>query len=561
MTDSVDVYENSAIAFRYTKTREEYVPPVTVYGIKAATALVNNWRAENPGNPIEISFDELTYGKWRQRESARISTGFYRALPPHVSAKLNLLQEAVGGTSQHFLHISADGKGVAYTPDHKHGVLDRQVKTTFARYLTKFFSEVMQPHEIRDFAATLFATDYEMHIGGSRADFRKAYSDQFLCSPSSSYRSCMSYEPEYYGLDIHPAEVYAGGDLKIATLFLPQMPSTILARAILYPDCEIHGYIYAASEAARQILRQKLHENGFEREDSDMEGARLLKIPAENGWRDSDCYVMPYLDGQAGISDEGDFFRISSCRSAGYADSTGGKIRIKPAFCCGHCDDSTGEDYARTVYVRGNYTEMWCDICTSENAFYCEETDEYYSDDDFTCVEMHISSRGGIRRVCLEEYCNYFVCDNTGEYYNSDAFEEIEVHTKNGTETWCAKKTVGEYFECDNSNNFYSCHDFSTVEVETSNGTETWCSEETLKITFECAETGKIYSCDDFTDIEVRQEDGTVQTWCKEETEGRFGQAENGEFLSVAAMFAGKSIAYTLTYMIRQIMFPANREG
>jgi hypothetical protein len=602
-----DAYENDCIVFVFTdgsghlRTADNL--PVTVIGIESAKRFVAAHNSSNK-DKIRIDYPCLTAWKWRNRENMRMEYGRYKRLPEYAQSKLEELYRRSFDHNRadygnlHYLHISDDGKGVAYTPDQEHGVLDKRLKTTFERYLTKYFSAFMQPHEIRDFAAALNVNEFSVTIGDTRADFKFAYSDQELCSPSSGFRSCMSYDADHYNLRIHPAEIYAAGDLAIAILPDPINPTEkVLARTIIHKENETYARIYATGEPMRKILARKLEEMGYSFSD-DLTGAKILRIE-KNGY-----LVMPYIDGTDSVYDIGsdNYLQIGEGDSEiGTADSTGGRISFRHRFHCDHCGDASDQDESDTVRTGPHSWETWCCYCAENNAFFCNATEETYSEDNYTRTEIVIRVRNGeVSRhetVCAEMADSFFHCEYSDEDC-SDALTQIEVETRHGTQIWCKALAQDAYFHCENSDMYYSvddykqvevrtahgietwsseCEDetfwcaktgetyarddFEQIEVQTRNGAEIWCSEKTLNDCFDCAKTGLVYSCDDFHDMEVRTISGEIQTWCRQATKGEFFYNVNANFLCEVNHGAFKTLAEVLNYMIRMQMAANSVKG
>lgn len=522
-----DVYENERFYFIDSKT-QEYIrdedgnalrAPQT--GVKAAIRFATEY-SERTGTRIEIGFGMTDPYPWFWREANRLRYGAYKPIAPHILHKLERF--SVSETNTHFLHISKDGQSVAYTPDHKSGVLDRQVKTTFARYLTKFYSAHMSATEIRDFAATLTGAEYEITIGDTREEFRFAYENQNVKSPSSSFRSCMSYhqnDRDHFArnLPCHPAEVYAAGDLAIAYIKNPSDDDSVLARTILHKRNQTYGKIYVAIPALHQITAQKLGAMGYTH-NCEITGARLLRIEYGGG-----KYVMPFLDGDGDYthqhSDEHFVVGERDGDEIGRACETNGTMEAKPQFRCESCGDAMDEDDARTVYVRRHVTEDWCEHCHDNNSFWCEMTNETYSDSTFTYVVV-INRSGYEMSACLE-VCrdDIFRCENTDKYYAARYYTAIEVETSSGTETWCSEE-CDDYFTCEHAGINYSANDYTAITVNTTGGTETWCAEEESDYCFLCDDTHEFYSKKDFNQIVVRNLQGEDETWCETENDDAY---------------------------------------
>jgi hypothetical protein len=532
-----DVYENFDFFFCPVGSQKETTAWIqdesgeglkTARGVRAALDFCNQYRKDHNKN-IEILWDHASPIYWRNREANRLKYGAYKRLP--ISTMLHLQKLNAELISLHFLHISQDGEHVAYTPDHKSGVLDRQIRTTFGRYLTKFFSNVMQPHEIRDFAANLTSESYTLKIGEDRKDFCFAFNDQDVKAPSSNFCSCMSQDKSYYMLPCHPAEVYAAGDLQVAYICNPKNPAQVVARTIIHKARETFTTIYAAAPELHEILKGFLVAKGL-RQHISLEGASLLKIPY-NG-----RHVMPYIDGDCDKiehSDCGEYFQItSSYRHLACANSTSGMIDIaeeeqEETYFCENCeDDCTGDDSEEVVTsmrYRRTIHSTWCPHCVNRDAFFCEVTQVWYSSKDFTRVEG--TRRNSITRtICLEaNEEEIFFCEYSEEYYWASHFSTVEVETSYGAQTWCREETQDARFYCQAMEKCFSHDDFTAanVEIETENGvweSQLWCVEETEDCFFFCEFTHKNYASEFFTEITVRRLNGREEIWCAEVTVG-----------------------------------------
>lgn len=263
--------------------------------------------AENPG--WKIDFNYLDPWVWREREQYRL-THQYEALPVFFRDILTKNQNSE--TEYHYAHRAKDGKSVSYTPSHEYGVLDKRTVISPGRYVQKYFGTILSQSEVREaankFHMDLFS-DLQFHTGGTREAFRFAFEDQDVKSPSSSFRSCMSYHRSHYcsyDLPCHPAEVYAAGDLAIAYFTHPEAPQRVLARSVIYPEKKTHSKIYAANHRYHDLMKARLEADGYSFSE-DLFGARLLRIHLGD-----DDYVMPYIDGEyngvSTLTDE--FFRI-----------------------------------------------------------------------------------------------------------------------------------------------------------------------------------------------------------------------------------------------------------
>lgn len=82
-------------------------------------------------------------------------------------------------------------------------------------------------------------------------------------------------------------------------------------------------------------------------------------------------------------------------------------------FVCDRCGDCHPVNDSRAVIVssRGN-EETWCDCCTDGNAFFCDHSDHYFSDNSFSSVEVDGCT------VCFEwNQDNLFYWESDGNYH------------------------------------------------------------------------------------------------------------------------------------------------
>ncbi len=97
--------------------------------------------------------------KWRIREECRLQDGEYIPLPDFILNALWWLENK-HTHNDHFVHVSTEKSDmIAYTPDEKSGEQDKQTRTTMGRYLTKYFSEILDGQQIGDIAARYAAAN------------------------------------------------------------------------------------------------------------------------------------------------------------------------------------------------------------------------------------------------------------------------------------------------------------------------------------------------------------------------------------------------------------------
>jgi hypothetical protein len=108
-------------------------------------------------------------------------------------------------------------------------------------------------------------------------------------------------------------------------------------------------------------------------------------------------------------------------------------------------------DEGYTVYTTRYDSEIWCESCRDDNAFYCSYADNYYSTDS---VDMYIvDSHETWSSFAAERHAHY--CDKTEEYYSHPSV--IVIVDEDGTkESWCYDAFNGHGFVCDHSDENYS---------------------------------------------------------------------------------------------------------
>lgn len=335
----------------------------------------------------------------------------------------------------------------------------RNIRTPIkaGRYLTKFFRDILSETEIAKMARwqETGALDndyndpakYELRFAKTVDDIVSVYED----GPSS----CMSGGTDEFSTDgMHPAAVYAAGDLAVAYLQCIETDK-VTARALCWPAKTVFGRVYPTpdnwrsddfacqpdSEAMQDALRFRLREAGYiegQRNTDIFDGAKLRKIGL-----DDDCeYLMPYLDWGMNVDDAGGYFVIR--RHGDYAcDKTNGVLRIKDERpTCDNCDERCDADDLRTVYTgvsatgHPRFAHDWCEYCTDNHAFYCDGVHEYIAD-SVESVEVG-------NRTYSHAYAetNFFLSDYSGEWFDGDAVEMED------GEMWSEDEFAKHGFEC-----------------------------------------------------------------------------------------------------------------
>lgn len=391
---------------------------------------------------------------WRERESSRQYEG--RIMPVWHRELWWQPWNLPEGTRDHYCHVSAtDSKFLAYTQDSDKGERDIQTQIKPGKYLTKYFGGVLTAKQIK-YYATWQVTGKREYIadawGLAFTNTSDGISDVYREGP----KSCMTFK--HRSTSEHPCRVYAAGDLALA--YLTDDKGKVRARALVWPEQKIFGRVYPndynwkvdgfaslqESVDCASSLENRLIELGFsfDTESTAFVGAKLQKIDSWFGG-----YVMPYLDHGYNVSDNGDHFIM--CRYGDYncsgLNGTVGEDQEEHEYTCDNCDDGI-DDYTtvytgvtrRNGFLHGRYSQAWCDHCRDNYAFWCEATEEYYSDSE---VE---SARVGDMTVCLawaEIHC--FLSDYDGEWFYHD--DESPVVLENG-DTWSESEFEQHGFTC-----------------------------------------------------------------------------------------------------------------
>lgn len=423
--------------------------------------------------------DAVEDDTWKDREKARFDSGQYE---PVFFSEFTWYQQSEYA-ALHFVHVSENQPGkLAYTSTPDKGREDRQTVMNPGRYLREYFSDVLADHEIEELA-NRFVREH-----GAGFELRLAKSGEEI---ADSYRaahlgSCMHFGSNGYNSSVHPCTVYGAGDIECATAW---NDGECVARCLIWrkDDGEtLVGRIYGHIEAMQSALKTI----GVDTENTDshydeLDGARLQKIM--NGSE----YVIPYIDSSQHAKDCGNYLVIDSY---GEIDShvshdTGGLSGHH--FICDRCEDGIDEHESYPVITQWG-TEQYCENCNCYHTFYCENTEEYYSDSDFTSI--HVMTRHGFETWCEERTeGDSFYCEYTHEYYDHNYYSGVTVHDSNGLETGyaCVEK-CDDITLCDNSGEYYE--QCATVELE--NG-EIWGADIFESEGFTCKSNGLNYSKND----------------------------------------------------------------
>jgi hypothetical protein len=243
------------------------------------------------------TYDDLHTARWRERDRF--------LFPEDVPPPYKRLPEWVPTIGSHYVHMALDEKRraqgwVAYSPDERHLIEDKQLTLPLSKYLAKYFSEDYAPEDIArittrylgSFAPTTFT------IVKDRALLHKAYIGTKHCAESSTYESCMHYDHREYNLPPgdHPVDAYFFDDVESSDFALAytERDGEIVARAMVLPANKIFVRVYGDGEVERDDIINHLKAAGYKKARS-FAGALLCLRPHPN--EDDGAVIMPYLDG------------------------------------------------------------------------------------------------------------------------------------------------------------------------------------------------------------------------------------------------------------------------
>ena len=383
---------------------------------------------------------------WQSRERARLETGEY--LPVPWAAESWYLESDY--SRNHFPHMSTQNPGkIAFTESDEKGVADIQLRMRAGKYLQGHFADRLTPNEITYWASKVFLQTGEITL--EFATTPDEIQHVYINGPNS----CMSHDTGDYSTDgIHPTRVYGAGDLAVA--YLKTGETEISARAICWPDKKIYTVVYGDGGEYSERFENMLDSLGYRYgQDSDFNGARILRIETESGG-----YVCPYFDmsDSFGYCSDSDFFIIG-----------GGDYNAQNE--CGATEDD--RDYCNNCneYFNGesyhvNHTGTVCESCYSEISFFCDECEESHHVNDAIYIE------GLNRDVC--DYCatKFPQCDDCNERHESD-----DMHCAHNGETVCQSCFDSDYFQCEECGEIFGNGDSHSEESNCCDG----CGDERIE--------------------------------------------------------------------------------
>ena len=224
---------------------------------------------------------------WRTREWFRIKHYFipaeqwYTPLPDTV--KKAIVENGFVVDLDHFLHLSdnPDEQFIAFTPSAAYGRSDRQVRMALGKYLKKYNKD-RADHEIAAIVDVMrkALTARTLKWATTREEIAAVYKN----GPSS----CMDGNHTFATEGIHPSEVYASPDLKLAYM-------TDGERCTARCLCHARDGWYLRNYGDA-LLVSLLSKAGYTTQRKHLKGARLLRLECGTGKPGDTKFVMPYLD-------------------------------------------------------------------------------------------------------------------------------------------------------------------------------------------------------------------------------------------------------------------------
>jgi hypothetical protein len=402
---------------------------------------------------------------WKKREQNRMIRGEYRLLPWVLTKQPWWHSDAAHAVwVNHFPHAALEKPGwIAYTKNEEDGTKDKQSLLRPGAYLNRYFKQAMEAYGISEKACV---DAFNKMYGPVDVNFA-ATEEEILKVYSHGPQTCL-HDDRDYPKGIHPASVYAAGDLQIA--YLGNIDGKVSARTLVWPAKKIHSRVYG--DIAR--LTQGLERLGYKW--GAPVGAKLKRIPLRpvnmnRGDVPMGCFLVPYLDrknqqggGHLGVKDMGDHLIIThdgkaGTHHAGNPDGTSGPYVPRndeyPMFDCVKC----GEKYREVVQV---YTEnpnddgdfedsdSYCHECAAKYTHVCQ-----YSGNNFTANCDLVPVNGAL---WLRYYADMYAakCEGTGKLFNAD-----DLHSVNFADGTCKRlssdyvRKLGGFFRSDASNRLY----------------------------------------------------------------------------------------------------------
>jgi len=376
----------------------------------------------------KIELKTETESNWQDREKSRFDFGEYKPLQKRLQAL------SFDNFPLHFAHIAKKKPSlIAYTKDDLKAAADKQSLISIQGYVKLLIDAgAIQETEAQEIISAQFA-----HASALESELKFAYSEDDIEAVYTNYDenarsvgvSCMRYYEEHWarveGNYYHPVRVYGAGDLAVA--YLTNDDGQTIARALCWPEKKLYSRVYADTDILHNLLQAAGYNKSryYSHEYKSIDGARLLRVINDN-----DNLVCPYLDESGHITDMTDYLIID--RTGFNAQKTEGEVPLRGEFTCDSCNDNfdTDEDF-REVYTNASRTrsQNWCGYCRNGYSFYCQGTQEYYSETvDHTFVDEECYLSIYVERNA--NYCEYY------EQYSFDDLHTVIIDDEGNTQLW-----------------------------------------------------------------------------------------------------------------------------
>ena len=291
------------------------------------------WRLPDAGGsvishipPIPIPYHVRDHKTWQEREMDLL---YLRPVKcsgyTPISKDIMKLMKKYGFKPPvlHYLHqCQHDKSQVAFTENEKKGEVNRQTVLRMGKYL-KRYSNMTDPQIAN--IANMYRNEAMGGLDVKFARSREEIASVYINGP----RSCMAGTAHSFDTDgIHPSEVYATPDISVAYLL---RDGRITARVVCNEIKKQFSRVYGDDQSFVPVLKDLGYTKG------DLEGCSLLRLTNNEG-----RLIAPFLDGEQGITDEGDRLEVTGHNPNYLADKTNGLL--EEGRQCDDCGDFHSED-------------------------------------------------------------------------------------------------------------------------------------------------------------------------------------------------------------------------
>lgn len=399
---------------------------------------------------------------WEMRERSRQED---RTMPVWLFE--SWWRDAVTGDPirRHYVHVSKTNPALlVYTQTPEKGERDIQTPIKPGRYLTKYCSKWLSEGEIHQLVLD------HAHAMARKSTLRLATAaDDIAAVYAGGPASCMDGQHWDAGDDEHPCRVYAAGDLAIAYIGDTDIAA---ARCLVWPAKKIYGRIYPPADTPEGFaLQRALEREGYIRDSPNggaFRGARLSKIERGGGG-----YLMPYLDYNYGVDDNGGHWVMSQSSSDYACQSTEGYILDEPEEFCDNCGHAAYDmtSVVTCINPQGEVEEgeYWCSRCFDNRTFHCAgigghvsvDLPRTYIEDKGTFSQAWLASdaSGAYKSAFADDW--YFAADDPPVVMASDETWSTGEFKENGFTCWVTGENhpndemhpdwVGVHMDCEDA--------------------------------------------------------------------------------------------------------------